>query len=80
MYIEILTSKETSPQVINVVHPRPTTWNEVLTGIWEELGSRLPFVSLDEWVTRLDTLPTEVSNEELQRVVCQTFQYVFVLC
>lgn len=69
MYVDILTSPEALPQVINVVHPRPTTWHEVLVGISEELGGHLPFVSLEEWVARLETLPAEVSNEELQRIV-----------
>ncbi|KAJ3543082.1 hypothetical protein NM688_g5900 [Phlebia brevispora] len=68
MYIDVLVSPDTLPQVVNVVHPRPTTWTEVLDGIREELGGHLPFVSLDEWVAKLDALPAEVSNDELQRI------------
>ena len=69
MYLDLLTTQGPLPQVINVVHPRPTTWMEVLNGIWEELGGRLPFVSLQEWVSRLDTLPLDASSDQLQRVV-----------
>ena len=75
MYLDLLTSDETLPSVINVVHPRPTTWKEMLHGIWEELGASLPFVTLEEWVKRLDALPTAVSNEELQKIVSDRTPY-----
>lgn len=78
MYLDLLTSNEPLPPVINVVHPRPTTWKEILHGIWDELDGEYPFVTLQDWVAKLDALPTNVSNEELQKIVSSFIPFKLV--
>ncbi len=69
MYVDLVVSQVPLPPTINVVHPRPTTWDSVLEDISEELGGHIPFVPMDEWVAKLDAFPTEVSTDELLRIV-----------
>ena len=69
MYIDLLVTREPLPSLVNVVHPRPTTWEEILAGINEELGGSIPFVSPEIWVAKLDKLSPEASGNDLQRIV-----------
>lgn len=80
MYIDLVTSQEDLPQVVNVVHPRPTSWTVITSGIREELGGNLPVVSLQEWVAKLDAFPTEVTKEDLQRIVRENISSILPRC
>lgn len=55
--------------MVNVVHPHPTTWEKVLADINEELGGRIPHVPMEEWVSKLNSVSTDASNDDLQRIV-----------
>ena len=69
MYVDLLVARESLPSMVNVVHPHSTTWEKVLADINEELGGNLPYVSMDEWVKKLEGLETDASSDDLQRIV-----------
>ena len=58
---------------MNVVHPRPTSWNVILKGIHEELGGQLPIVPLNQWVAKLDTFATNPTAEDLTAIVSSPY-------
>ncbi|THG99107.1 hypothetical protein EW026_g3199 [Hermanssonia centrifuga] len=68
LYIDLLLSEQALPQLMNVVHPRPTQWKNVLAAIGEELGGHLPFVPLDAWVHKLEAYASEPSKQDLDNI------------
>lgn len=54
---------------MNVVHPRPVSWEVVLGGVREELGGNLPFIPLAEWVAELEARSEKSSLEDLSNIV-----------
>lgn len=68
-YIDWVVSDDEMPVLVNVVHPRPTSWDVVLRGIKEELGGDLPAIALDAWVAKLDVQSAAATAEDLARVV-----------
>ncbi|KAK7056358.1 hypothetical protein VNI00_002912 [Paramarasmius palmivorus] len=50
----IIEARGTMNETIHIVHPRPVTWNSLLTPIAEDL--QLPLVPVEEWLTRLEHL------------------------
>ena len=69
MYVDLLVSREPLPPMVNVVHPHPTTWEDVLANVRDELGGHIPYVSMDEWIDKLEILSANASNDDLQRIV-----------
>lgn len=73
MYIDLLFPDAQLPQLVNVVHPRPTSWSEILNGLSSELGN-LPIIPLTEWVSRLEAKSTHAGAHDINDVVCQMTQ------
>ena len=68
-YVEWVTTTETLPFLVNVVHPRPTTWEVVLEHVRSTLGSDLQSVRLRDWVQELEERAASASLEELAQIV-----------
>ena len=72
IYSDWITSSAPLPPLINVVHPLPTTWDVVFHGICEELGAKLPIISLDQWVAKLDDIAARASKKDVADIVRTT--------
>lgn len=68
-YIDWVVAQGDLPLLMNVVHPRPTTWDVILRGVREELGGTVPIVPLEEWVAKLKAHAANPSPETLNRIV-----------
>ncbi|EKM51562.1 uncharacterized protein PHACADRAFT_127221 [Phanerochaete carnosa HHB-10118-sp] len=67
-YIDWVVSDDKMPLLVNVVHPRPASWDVVLRGIKTELGRDLPVIPLDVWIAKLDIQSSAATTEDLARV------------
>ncbi|PCH35037.1 NAD(P)-binding protein [Wolfiporia cocos MD-104 SS10] len=71
------------PGLINVVHPRPVVWRAVASAVNEELGRKLEFVPLGEWVKRLEDAASGASAHDLETIpgikLLEYFQSLVVL-
>ena len=56
------------PQVVNVVHPRPVPWNEVVKSLVKCLRV-LPVIPLSEWVGQLEGFNQGATTEDIAGVV-----------
>ena len=54
---------------MNVVHPRPTSWDVILRGVHQELGESLPIIPMQEWVGKLEELGKNPTPDDLKQVV-----------
>lgn len=54
---------------MNLVHPRPTTWEAVLTGRAAALRDRLPLKPITEWVAELERLSANATVQTLNTIV-----------
>ncbi|KZT19320.1 acetyl-CoA synthetase-like protein [Neolentinus lepideus HHB14362 ss-1] len=57
--------------VVNVVHPTPVKWTNIMTAIRKSLDKSLeslPLVPFGEWVKKLEERATNATTEELERV------------
>ena len=70
LYVDWVLSEDSLPRLVNVVHPRPTTWEVILRGLREELGGDLPIVPITDWVAKLDAHSTNPTKEDLESIVC----------
>lgn len=69
MYAAWVTARGPLPRLVNVVHPRPTTWDAVLRGVMAGLAALLPVVPAAAWVQRLDALAASGDAGAVARVV-----------
>ncbi|KAG6810396.1 putative NRPS-like protein biosynthetic cluster [Tricholoma furcatifolium] len=69
--IDVAFSSKELPQALNVVHPRPIQWNEVINSIKialeEERGS-LDVVPFQEWFSLLEKRSRNASDSELKSI------------
>ena len=68
-YVDWVLSRDEMPRLVNVVHPRPTSWDVILRGLRAELGEGLPRVTLAEWVAKLEAYSDSPTEEDLSRIV-----------
>ncbi|KAF8438365.1 putative aminoadipate reductase [Boletus edulis BED1] len=72
--LDVAFAHEEPPLVVNLVHPRPSTWKSVMQPISEALyqkhltSSRLPLIPFTEWVERLEEEAANTNEENAQRV------------
>ncbi|GJF00089.1 acetyl-CoA synthetase-like protein [Phanerochaete sordida] len=64
-YIDWALARDELPFVVNVVHPRPTTWEVVLRGLRAELGERFGVVPVQQWLAKLEEHAQDPSAEVL---------------
>lgn len=61
------------PEVVNVVHPRPVPWDDVIQGVNHALAKELPVVPFGEWLKAVEKVEVEGRAEDLGRVVSRSF-------
>jgi len=66
--IDILFSPSATSQVVNIVHPRPVSWNSVFQWIRSTLGLEIPFVPIDQWNYKLDEAASKATKEDFDRI------------
>ncbi|GJF00095.1 acetyl-CoA synthetase-like protein [Phanerochaete sordida] len=64
-YVDWVLAPDELPPLVNVVHPRPTTWDVVLRGLRAELGERVRAVPVQEWAAQLEAHAKNPSAEDL---------------
>lgn len=69
MYVDWTLSQEPFPSLVNVVHPQPASWEELLKGITAELGNELPMVAFDEWLSQLKSRANNATVQDLMNLV-----------
>ena len=73
--LEVAFAGAAPPLAVNVVHPRPTTWDALMQPVSDVVyqkgltPSPLPLISFTEWVARLERDATDASEENVRRVV-----------
>ena len=67
VYVDWILAVDPLPTLVNMVHPKPTTWGVILRGLREEISGDLEVVSLNEWVRRLED--AEASCKDLSDIV-----------
>lgn len=68
-YVDWVVSRDDLPPLVNVVHPRPTTWDVILKGLHEELGDGLSMTPLQDWVNKLEERSANPTAQDLQDIV-----------
>lgn len=58
---------------MNVVHPRPTSWEVVLKGIREELDDDLQTIPLLKWLWKLESQAEHATLEDLKNIVSDCY-------
>lgn len=67
-YVEWVLSQNSLPKLVNVVHPRPATWDVILRGLREELGN-LPMIPFSQWMEKVNGLSANPTANDLEAVV-----------
>lgn len=72
--LDVLTSADAQsiPELMNVVHPRPRAWRDIMVDINEALRPEnpLPLVPLVQWVSQVEALSTNPTKRDLENTVC----------
>ncbi len=67
--LDLIVSPNDPSLVLNVVHPRPSPWNDVIKAINEELRQRLPLVPYAQWIGKLEVLSADPDPQQLENIV-----------
>ena len=73
--LDIASSQPPVPPALNIVHPRPVTWNAVIGAINAALveegiiGSKLPVVDFATWFSQLEQHSKNASEDSLRDIV-----------
>jgi hypothetical protein len=73
--LDVAFSKEALPRALNLVHPRPTPWHNIITAASDNLvkneitKDRLPLVNFEIWFSKLQDASVGASDETLKRIV-----------
>ena len=59
----------TLPPLLNVVHPKPVSWEAIMNVICAELKVSLGIVPLKDWLDRVETLSHNASSQVMNDVV-----------
>lgn len=61
------------PALVNVVHPRPVAWHDVIVhisnGLRSEAGQPLPVIPFDEWMKKLEKVSHSSTGKDLDTIV-----------
>ncbi|CAK5283812.1 unnamed protein product [Mycena citricolor] len=64
--IDVALCEVRAPGAMNLVHPRPVTWDTIMSGIAGAL--HLPLIAFPEWIERLKTAAVGATAEDFERV------------
>lgn len=74
--LDVAFSKERPPIALNLVHPRPVEWNDVILPVGEEVrrqrgleGSSLRVVSFQEWFSLVEDRAKSASEDDVKKIV-----------
>lgn len=68
-YVDWIVTPDPLPFLVNVVHPRPTTWNAVLKAVGEVVETKMTTVPLNDWIGQLEERSPNATLEDLARYV-----------
>ncbi|KAH0833861.1 putative aminoadipate reductase [Lanmaoa asiatica] len=72
--LDVAFADEEPPIAVNLVHPRPITWESLMQSISEAVykkhltSSPLPLIPFTQWVARLEKYIVDASGEDVRRV------------
>ena len=70
---ELVLSQECLPQLLNVVHPKPVGWHDVMVNISDSVAKfsvgPLQLVSMNSWLQSLEDAAHAGTHEDLERLV-----------
>lgn len=70
MVLDLVTSSAPLPPLVNVVHPRPTSWKDVFQNINLNLDrTPLRLVPFDDWLRAVEDRAVSCSAKDLERLV-----------
>ena len=70
-YVDLVLSTSDLPSLVNLVHPISVSWHDMFNAMNKCLRSPLPFISLEEWIKKLEMLSVEAGPEELEKMVSE---------
>ncbi|KAH8103378.1 hypothetical protein BXZ70DRAFT_1055180, partial [Cristinia sonorae] len=58
------------PELMNVVHPRPTPWHNIMEDLNDAfgLGNSLPLIPFEQWTTKVEEMAVNPTGSDLQDV------------
>lgn len=66
---DAVVATERLPTVLNVVHPRPVPWKEVVKDLNAALGGKLEVVPFGEWLKAVEKVAVSPTAKDLQNIV-----------
>ena len=66
---DLVVSSDQLPALVNVVHPRPIHWRDVIENINSSLDQPLKIVPFEDWLKAVESNPSRGDSEELIRIV-----------
>lgn len=66
---DFVLSSEHLPALVNVVHPRPSSWRGVMESINSSLGRKLKLVPFADWLGAVEAIGSRGTSADVERVV-----------
>lgn len=73
--IDVLLSSSPVPDVVNIAHPRPAVLRDIFDALNVAIGGPMEMIPSQQWITKLQTLSTGISPQDVQRYVSEIPSY-----
>ncbi|KAJ3557049.1 hypothetical protein NM688_g1689 [Phlebia brevispora] len=67
-FVDLMFSPRKLPVLVNLVHPRPVTWQQLVDAIGEELHVPISVLPMAEWLEKLEILAEDADPEVMDKV------------
>ena len=67
--LDLVLSRQPEPRLINVVHPRPTSWDTIIKQLNDATGANLPIIPYTEWFTKVEAHGKDSSSQTSVTIV-----------
>lgn len=81
--LDVAWAGQRSPPALNLVHPRPISWNAIVSVVNEAMveegiiTSKLPLITYQDWFSRLDERSNNPSEDDFKAIVSGMLRIIF---
>ena len=75
--VDVVISQSPLPEVVNIVHPHPVTWNSVFSTVGSLTGTNgqaIPVIPFDTWLAKVEAVSPDATAKDFEQIVSSPFK------
>lgn len=74
--VDVVISQSLLPEVVNIVHPHPVTWNSIFNTVGSIAGANgqaIPVIPFDTWLAKVEARAPNATAKDFEQIVSYYF-------